>query len=169
MCKQRCTRSAALIAFWLLGLAAQTCVARTLDIALNDVRTAGATFYMAVYTVGEGQGSWQQEPYQTLKFILPKDTLLSANTTVELQLDLPDGRYAIRGYIDIDGSGKLETARFNRPTEPFTISSGAGRDKPSVHFHNAVFTLNDTNTSLQLTLFYPDDARVQEQPSDELE
>ncbi len=133
----------------LLALWAPASLARMLSISLNDVRTAGATLYVAVYSTKDGQGTWQQEPYRTLKLTLPEAA------TAEFELDLPDGLYALRAYVDIDGSGELETARFNRPLEPFTLSSATQQDKPSVHFHNAVFAVDEQHQSLELTLFYP--------------
>jgi uncharacterized protein (DUF2141 family) len=152
MCKHRRNgrrRFVVLATLCLLGLWAPVSLARTLTLSLNDVRTAGATLYMAIYSADGGQGSWQQEPLRALKFILPK------STTAEFELDLPDGLYAIRAFVDIDGSGELETARFNRPLEPFTLSSATQQDKPSVHFANAIFPLDEEHKFLQLTLFYP--------------
>jgi len=154
LCKHRdsggCTIFRAMLAACLLALWASNSFARVLTISLNDVRAAGATLYVAVYSTEDGQGSWQQEPYRTLKLTLPEAA------TAEFELDLPDGRYALRAYVDIDGSGELETARFNRPLEPFTLSSATHQDKPSVHFRNAVFVVDEQNQSLQLTLFYPE-------------
>jgi hypothetical protein len=57
--------------------------------------------------------------------------------------------------VDLSGDGALDTARSGRPQEPFAISLGDKRRKPSHRFKTAVFALTVENPSLLLTLRYP--------------
>lgn len=139
----------------LLLLFAAIAQARSVDVVVDNNQAPGKTLYLAVFAAKNGQGSWQQEHHSALKLTLP------AESPTTLTLKLPDGQYAMRAYVDMNGNGKLDTASFNRPEEPYAISLAPGRDEPSVRFHNAVFTIGEDRSSVRLGLVYPDGGESQ--------
>lgn len=145
----------------LLALSAPVTFARPLTIVIDNNQVAGTILYLALYTAEEGGGDWQQVPYHTVKRVLPMDE------TAEIQLDLPDGDYAARAYVDVNSNGVLDSGRSNRPQEPFAISSPANRGRPSLRFANAIFKLDDTNNRIIMSLMYPKGAAPEAEASEE--
>lgn len=144
-------------------LAVSAPLAHSLTIVIDDNRVAGETLFLAIYTADNPNSNWQQEPYRTLKFVLPEET------TAEVELDLPAGDYAVRAFVDTNGNGELETGRHNRPQEPFAISSSTERRKPSVHFKHAAFRVDEDMNTLVLKLNYPKESRRGEPHEDQEE
>ncbi len=158
MCKHRCNRwprLVSLILFGLVSLSASNLSARPLQILVTNNQSPEADLYLAVYLGSDDKG-WQQEPSHTERFVLPQEQ------KAEFVLDIPDGAYAIRAFVDLNGNGELETRSFNRPEEPFSISQGNDEDEPSIHFDKAVFPLNESNTSVELLLIYPKGSQDQQ-------
>lgn len=95
--------------------------------------------------------------------------ILPADSNFMLTIDFPDGLYAVRAYVDRNRNGHLDTSRSGRPREPFAISIGAQRRKPSSRFRESIFLLDEINTRINLTLSYPRSASVLGDKSGQLE
>lgn len=148
MCKYL-RKTLGFIAFGTLGLLAiNHAQARTLTVTITDNRAEGSTFYLVVIPGREG-GSWDDEPAAKMMEILP------ASEQISWSLELPDGDYAARAYVDLNNNGVLDSGAFNRPTEPFALSIGKQRDKPSRHYHESIFVVNEDQDELTMRLYYP--------------
>lgn len=136
-------------------LAAETgqaeAVGRPVTVIVQNNRSPGAILYLAVYAADSEEANWQQEHHQALKLVLPPEE------EARVELELADGRYAMRAFADVNGNGELDTQRFNRPAEPFAISMAPGRDKPSMRFGSAVVGIDEANQTVRLKLIYPED------------
>lgn len=122
--------------------------ARTLTVTVTDNRAEGSTFYLVVIPGKEG-GSWDDEPAAQMMKTLP------ASEQISWSLEVPDGDYAARAYVDLNNNGVLDSGAFNRPTEPFALSIGKQRDKPSRHYKESIFVVNEDQDELTMRLYYP--------------
>ena len=104
--------------------------------------------YIAIYA-GTGKGSWQDEP------VLRLQNSVSDEPNSIIEVDLPDGRYAARAFLDRNQNGQLDTGRSGKPLEPFAISVGEHRKKPSLKFSESVFVISPEQRQCHLTLRYP--------------
>ena len=68
--------------------------------------------------------------------------------------ELPYGRYAARDYIDQNGNGQLDQ-RGARPSDPFAISVGQGRAKPSLNMQRAAFIYSAEQHDANVPMHYP--------------
>lgn len=149
MCKYLLkTTITALILVYCSLLAAGKSVAIELEIQLENNRFPGETLYLAIYR-GDSAAGWQSQTLAQLSQLLP-DT-----TDFTLTLELPEGKYAARAFIDLSRNGKLDTTDAGRPEEPFAISIGTGRRKPSHRFHTAIFSVTEQGSPVRLQLHYP--------------
>lgn len=130
----------------------------TVEVAIAGNQSPGATLYLALYPANDlrehppgekGYRAWNRDVYQSLKVELPEQ----ASLRVPVQLE--EGYYAARAYVDENANGELDTTRLGRPQEPFAISVGMGRDEPSAKFHQSVFYVGKETTELPLGLIYP--------------
>ncbi len=135
--------------FWASGSSAEGAPdTRALTIVVKDIRLPDKPLYLAVYD-GNAREGWEAEPLKQISHRLPQDD------TLTLSLDLPGGRYAVRAFVDTTDSGELDTRSFDRPREPFAISLGDGRERPSRRFSESVFTLDESGDTIHLLLHYP--------------
>lgn len=135
---------------WLL-LAANSW-ARPVTLHIEDCRTHGAPFYIILLD-GDESGSWQDTPRLQLVQETPSES------SFDISIELPDGRYAARAYIDINQNQQLDTTKLGRPLEPFAISIGENRRNVSRHFKDSIFVVDEKHTRPQLTLHYPKASR----------
>jgi uncharacterized protein (DUF2141 family) len=131
-----------------LCLTGTSAAAATVEFTFEDNRAPGAQVYLAIYKANESK-SWDDAPAQQEKLTLGDTENWQAT------IELAPGRYAARAFIDVDGNGELKTARSGRPQEPFAISLGDGRKKPSIRFQQAVFEVSEGTTSVTMPLLYP--------------
>jgi uncharacterized protein (DUF2141 family) len=52
---------------------------------------------------------------------------------------LPDGRYAVKAYHDVDGDGKMSTNPYGMPIEPFAFSNNAKGNMGPASWADAAF------------------------------
>lgn len=117
-----------------------------LTIYIQDYRHPGASVYIAIYTVKEG-GSWGDEPIKLLQ------SPLVAGDEMQLDADLPSGRYALRAFVDLNGNGELDTGAFGKPKEPFAFSRITGA-ADSLRFKAAAVDVGDKG-ELVLRFLHP--------------
>lgn len=127
---------------------AGSALAAPVELVFEDQRLPGTRLYLAIYDVAISE-RWDDEPRQQL--LLTTDH----HDPWSHVLELPPGQYAARAFLDTDGDGELKTTASGRPAEPFAISLGDQRKKPSVHFRHAIFTVTDTATRVTMPLLYP--------------
>lgn len=120
--------------------------AANLAIHVQDYRHPGASVYIAIYAVKEG-GSWGDEPIKLLQ------SPLMAGDEMQLDADLPPGRYAVRAFVDLNGNGELDTGAFGKPKEPFAFSRITGA-ADSLRFKAAAVDVGDKG-ELVLRFLHP--------------
>lgn len=141
-------RTVTLYAFISLGLAATSAMAAPVEFTFEDNRLPGGHVYLAIYDAAHAN-SWDDSPTHQHKLTL------GDGENWKTTLELAPGRYAARAFIDLDGDGELKTARSGRPQEPFAISLGEGRKKPSIRFQQAIFDVPESTAHVTLPLLYP--------------
>jgi len=119
-------------------------------LVINDNLLPEYTLYLAFYPAEAG--NWAVEPVLRLKQTLPDYKAFAR------PISLPAGRYAVRGFIDVDANGELTLNEQGRPAEPYTNSQAEGQ-RPSPLFERSIITLNDEQPQLQLQLRYPPGSR----------
>ena len=119
------------------------------DLRLDRI-APNAQLYVAIYRVTETT-HWDDEPVWKTQFTISASQQWPQNFGVD---ELPYGRYAARAYIDQNGNGQLDR-RGVRPSEPFAISVGQGRAKPSLNMQRAAFSYNAEQHDANIPMHYP--------------
>ena len=107
-------------------------------------------FYVAIYRVTKTT-HWDDEPVWKTQLTISISQQWAHIFSVD---ELPYGRYAARAYIDQNGNGQLDQ-RGVRPSEPFAISVGQGRAKPSLNMQRAAFIYSAEQHDANIPLHYP--------------
>lgn len=141
-------RFVTLYTFTGLCLIATSIAAAPVEFTFEDNRAPGGQVYLAIYKADQAKG-WDDAPAQQEKLTL------GSNQNWSTTLELAPGRYTARAFIDMDGNGELKTARSGRPQEPFAISLGEGRTKPSIRFQQAIFEVSEGANQVTMPLLYP--------------
>ncbi len=119
------------------------------DLKVESIATQ-AQFYVAIYRVTKTT-HWNDEPVWKTQLTISVSQQWAQKFSVD---ELPYGRYAARAYIDQNGNGQLDQ-RGARPSEPFAISVGQGRSKPSLNMQRAAFIYNAEHHDANIPLRYP--------------
>jgi len=130
------------------GLCSTPAFATPVEFQFKDNRLPGTTLYLAIYEAAKND-NWNEQAEHQVALKLGDE---NPWTTI---IELPEGRYAARAFIDTDKDGILKTARSGRPLEPFSISLGDGRKQPSIRFQQAIFTVKDQPATVSMQLLYP--------------
>lgn len=118
------------------------------SVLVDNIQPPGGTLYVAFYNA-TADGSWQDEP------LLRLQTAIAETPSQHLEIGLADGRYTARAYLDRNHNGRLDTDKSGKPLEPFAVSLGAGRKKPSIKFSESVFEISPQKREVRMTLRYP--------------
>jgi len=149
-----CSFSAALPAAPKVCISSDATAVPPLCLHVQDLRVESiapqAQFYVAIYRVTKTT-HWSDEPVWKTQLTISVARQWEKNFSVE---ELPYGRYAARAYIDQNGNGQLDQ-RGARPSEPFAISVGQGRAKPSLNMQRAAFIYNAEQHDANIRLRYP--------------
>lgn len=78
---------------------------------------------------------------------------LVAGDDMQLDADLPPGRYAMRAFVDLNGNGELDVGAFGKPKEPFAFSRITGA-ADSLRFKAAAVDVGD-KSELVLRFLHP--------------
>lgn len=131
-----------------------TCANATeVSLEISDIRTPNAQFYLAIY---DAQTVDQWDLPSTLQLIHP----LNEHSVQTLNFTLPEGNYALRAFVDLNGNGQLDFNQKSRPIEPFAFSIGDGRRAPSIHFKHAKVQAVGEQVTWQMKLLYPREAKL---------
>jgi uncharacterized protein (DUF2141 family) len=153
-CLLACSFSAALPAVPKICISSATAAAPPLCLHVQDLRVEGiapqAQFYVAIYRVTRTT-HWYDEPVWKTQLTISVSQRWAQKFSGD---ELPYGRYAARAYIDQNGNGQLDK-RGARPSEPFAISVGQGRTKPSLNMQRAAFIYNAEQHDANIPLHYP--------------
>ncbi len=100
----------------------------TLSLLLSMFLMPGETkLQVVVKNVQMGNGNVFVAVYNDEKLFLKKPfvekELLSSNSQLEFEFDLPQGEYAILVYQDLNGNKKLDLGIFSIPKEPTGFSN----------------------------------------------
>ena len=115
-----------------IGIAAGLAHAADLTITVKGVRSADGAVFLAVY---DSDKTFMKVPQA-------KTTRRLNSSKGDLQVvihDLPAGKYAIAGYHDENGNGKLDTNEFGIPQEGYGFSNNARGTSGPPKFSEAVF------------------------------
>lgn len=66
--------------------------------------------------------------------------------------DVPPGKYALSGFLDINGNGKLDKNILGAPTEPYGFSNDARGLFGPPSFSDAVFVVTDDQADIKQTI-----------------
>lgn len=120
---------------------------------MHDYRYFGANVYIAIYAANPS-ARWRDKPVKQLQVALDESSPMNLNT------DLPPGRYALRAFVDRNGNGELDLHQGGKPSEPFAFSRAAGAAN-SLRFHAAVVEVGDGQGAVVLQFVHPKpDAKV---------
>ncbi|WNO09227.1 DUF2141 domain-containing protein [Teredinibacter sp. KSP-S5-2] len=109
------------------------------------------TLYLALYRIEtEHPMSWQDEPSLQKKLIMKEQE--KGEYFLE---DIPPGRYAIKGYIDLNQNQVLDKTVKDRPKEPFGVSLGENKTKPSLNIQQSIFEVSTEKNSAVFVLRTP--------------
>jgi uncharacterized protein (DUF2141 family) len=153
-CLLACSFSAALPAAPKVCISSTATAAPPLCLHVQGLRvesiTPQAQLYVAIYRVTK-KTHWSDEPVWKTQLTISVARQWAKKFGVD---ELPYGRYAARAYIDQNGNGQLDQ-RGARPSEPFAISVGQGRTKPSLNMQRAAFIYNAEQHDVNISLRYP--------------
>ena len=116
---------------------AQSLNAETLVMSIGKIQQAKGSLVIAVF---ERPDKWLDTKAKNAAFrkvIYPVVDLTDASVRIS---DLPEGRFAISVFHDLDNNNKLETNFIGYPKEPFGFSAPMGRFGPP-SFEDASFVL----------------------------
>lgn len=112
-----------IVGTFLISLVAE---ARTTTLKFDKTAAKTGKIFFLVFN---DPGSFPDKPGRAIKNgVLP---VSSSQSSVQIQIDLPDGRYAVSAFLDENGNGKLDKGMFGIPKERFgfsnnpTITTGA--------------------------------------------
>lgn len=107
----------------------------------------GAFLYLSIYD--KSAKGWKSTPIKKMQIELPK------LETFTYPLPLPQGRYAIRAFVDINSDQTLALSDKGKPLEPYGSSIGDGRRRASFRYALSKFKLGERYQQAQITLRYP--------------
>lgn len=153
-CLLACPFSTALPAAPMVCISSAAAAAPPLCLHVQNLRVDSiapqARFHVAIYRVTKST-HWDDEPVWKTQLTISVLQQWAQNFSVD---ELPYGRYAARAYIDLNGNGQLDRRRA-RPSEPFAISVGQGRAKPSLNMQRAAFSYDAEQHDANMPLHYP--------------
>jgi uncharacterized protein (DUF2141 family) len=105
----------------------------TVNLEINGIKINKGTIYVAVYS-----NDYTREN-AFIKFTLEPDS-----TTLNYNLQLPDGEYVVTLFQDSNSNGKLDTNIFGIPKESVGITNYNGRGRPGGFQKLKVIVNNNT-------------------------
>jgi len=117
----------------------------TLRLSIHGIRQAGAPIHVGVFNTAS---SFPKRELALAGKVYPVDQA----GTLELEIKLPYGKYALAIFQDLNGNGKMDTNILGVPTEPYGFSGSARTKWRSPAFEEAAFELRDPVQGLSLSL-----------------
>jgi len=75
--------------------------------------------------------------------------------TMEISFNhLPEGKYALAVFQDLNENGSLDRKKFGIPAEPFAFSNNALRKFGPPYFQQALFLISSGHNSIHINLIY---------------
>jgi len=139
-----------------LALSAHFSSAATLQLMLSGEVLPGVV-YIAVYD-GSAEKGWRSEPVHQIKLDFKNSEFVAPE-----EIELDEGMYAIRAYIDTNNNHQLDVNGVGYPREPVSHSKGKNRTKVSRKFKNAVFALSQGVSSMTLDFIQPKSRKSENQ------
>ncbi|MBV2181266.1 MAG: DUF2141 domain-containing protein [Castellaniella sp.] len=123
--------------------------AADLHIQVMGARSAGGHIAIALFAApGAGFPFDDRLAFHRVRVPVDEASGLCA-TTIQ---DLPEGRYAVALYHDVDDSGTLETSLLGRPKKPYGYSNNPKPAMRAARFEEARFELPRDGTSIAIEL-----------------
>ncbi|MDZ7842917.1 MAG: DUF2141 domain-containing protein [Gammaproteobacteria bacterium] len=127
----------------LVGLAAGSAQAAGIELAIQTPRPGTGEYYIAVHDRADTFPGAEQAHAARARVI-------GASQTVAVEV--PDGRYAIAVYQDLNGNGRLDSNLVGIPTEPVGFSRNARGSMGPPKFDDAAVDVNgEHRLDIQLT------------------
>jgi uncharacterized protein (DUF2141 family) len=128
------------IALALLFLFPAMAKAATLTLTVTDIPQAG-TLNIGIFDTAEGfeakdRGSARRRPGLAEGVRHPVE-----GDAAHLTFELPEGRYAIKLFLDLNGNGEVDTNFLGIPKEPYGFSNNAKGTLGPPSFDAAAFTI----------------------------
>ena len=105
---------------------------------INGITTDAGKIYVAIYS---NENDYDNEN-SFIEFTLEPDS-----TTLNYNLDLPDGEYVVTLFQDSNSNGKLDTNIFGIPKEPVGITNYNGKGRPG-GFQKLKIVVNNNTTKI---------------------
>lgn len=120
------------LAFLLLPFAAPLAKAADLTVTVNDVRSTNGSVMVAIY---DSSTAFMRPPLAKASLKMKADR----GHVTFLFHNLPPGKYAISGFHDENGNGKLDVNSLGVPTEGYGFSNDAQGSAGPPKFAQAAF------------------------------
>jgi uncharacterized protein (DUF2141 family) len=102
-----------------------------LEITFADTVAQKGVIMLGLYNSEEG--------YNTDKPVRGAGIPVTQASVSTVFAGLPDGRYAVKAYHDVDGDGKMSTNPYGMPIEPFAFSNNAKGNMGPASWADAAF------------------------------
>jgi len=129
---------------WLLvvGLLAQT--PGQLTVTINNIKHVEGELYIAIY---DNKDTFMDIDQTAFREIIP----VREETESVIFANVPEGKYAIAVFQDLNGNGELDKKGMGLPKEPFGFSNDARGKAGAPKYEKAKFSFSgDMNISIKL-------------------
>jgi uncharacterized protein (DUF2141 family) len=115
----------------------------TVTIQVNNVQVGKGSIVLNIY---DKEASFFKTTYVS-------KTQTAVNSSLKFSLEIPNGRYAISIFQDIDNNGKLNQGWFDIPIEPVGFGNNFKPSFSQPRFNDCAVNVSDKNSNFSINLF----------------
>ena len=130
----------ALAALALLSLSPALASAAPLTLTVTDIPKAG-TLNIGIFDTAEGFEAKDRGGAKRRPGLVEGIRHAVEGSAARLTIELPEGRYAIKLFLDLNGNGEVDTNFLGIPKEPYGFSNNAKGTLGPPSFDAAAFTI----------------------------
>lgn len=114
----------------------------TVTIQVNNIQVGKGSIVLNIY---DKEASFFKTAYVS-------KTQTAVNSSLKFSLEIPNGRYAISIFQDIDNNGKLNQGWFDIPLEPVGFGNNFKPKFSAPTFHNCAVIISKSNNQFTISL-----------------